>query len=154
MHWSYQPQTLNQLKMNIKQFSLGALAGAVTLFILGFLLYVVLLPDFMEANMGSATGVMRSDTETIMPLIFLGQLFTACLLTYVYLRWAGISTFVTGLKAGLVIGIFMTLGYNLVSYATTNIANLTMALVDAVLYAIVLGIAGGVIGLVLGKLKN
>ena len=88
-----------------------------------------------------------------MPLIFLGNLFTACLLTYVYLKWAGITTFATGLKAGLAIGIFMTLGYNLVSFATTNIANFTMAIVDAVLYTIVIGIVGGVIGMVLGKTK-
>lgn len=140
--------------MNIKQFSIGTLVGAVVLFMLGFLVYAVLLTSFFEANVGSATGVARADDSMIMPGLFLGNVAVAALITYIYLQWAQISTFMTGFKGGLIIGFLMALGYNLVMYSTTNIMNLTSALVDAVVYAIMIGITGGVIGLILGRVKK
>ena len=140
--------------MDVKQFSISALVGAVVLFLLGFLVYGILLTGFMEANTGSATGVMKSDEEMSMPLLFVGQLCTACLITYVYLRWASISTFKTGLLAGLVIGLLMAFGYNLVSFATSNLTTFSFAVIDAVIYGVMIGITGGVIGLVLGRLKK
>lgn len=140
--------------MNVKQFSIGTLVGAVTLFLLGFLVYAVLFSAFFEANAGSASGVSRADDSMVMPLLFLGNVAMAGLLTYIYLQWAQISTFMTGLKGGLIIGLLMNLGHNLIMYSTTNIMNLTGALVDVVLYTIVVGLTGGVIGLVLGRIKK
>ena len=42
----------------------GVLGGAVA-FLLGYLVYGVLLTGFFEANLGSATGVMRGETEML-----------------------------------------------------------------------------------------
>lgn len=145
---------INQQKMNVKQFSIGTLVGAVVLFLLGFLVYAVLFSTFFEANLGSATGVNRADDSMVMPVLFLGNIALAGLLTYIYLQWAQISTFMTGLKGGLIIGLLMNLGHNLIMYSTTNIMNITGALVDVVLYTIVIGLTGGVIGLVLGRVKK
>lgn len=140
--------------MNIKQFSIATLVGAVTLFLLGFFVYAVLLSSFFESNMGSATGVMRADDSMFMPGLFLGNVSIAALLTFVYLRWAQITTFMTGFKGGLIIGLLMALGYNLIQFSTTNIMNITAALVDALVYALMIGITGGVIGVVLGRVKK
>jgi len=140
--------------MNFKQFSIATLVGAVVLFLLGFLFYAVLLEGFFQGNVGSATGVMKDDASMNMPLLFVGNLATAALITYIFLQWAGISTFSTGLKAGLIIGFLMTLGNNLVLYSTSNITNMTGALVDVVVYAVIVGVAGGMIGLILGKVKK
>lgn len=140
--------------MNVKQFSIGTLVGGVALFLLGFLVYAVLFSAFFEANAGSATGVARADDSMVMPLLFLGNLASAALITYIYLQWAQISTFMTGLKGGLIIGLLMNLGHNLIMYSTTNIMNITGALVDVILYTIVIGLTGGVIGLILGRIKK
>ena len=43
----------------MKKMIMGTVAGAVAFFLLGFLLYAVILGGFYEANLGSATGVMR-----------------------------------------------------------------------------------------------
>ncbi len=138
--------------MNVKQFSISALAGGVSLFLLGYLIYVVAMPGYYESNAGSATGVMKEDPST-MPIIFLGQLCLASLITLIYLKWAGIKTFGTGLKSGLLIGILLTLSTNLVMFSTTNIMNFQAAIVDSIVWTIAIGITGGVIGLLLGRIK-
>lgn len=140
--------------MNIKHFSIATLIGAVILFLLGFLFYAILLGSFFEANAGEAGNIMKEDGSMIMPLLFLGNIATAALLTYIYLQWASISTFGTGFKAGLIIGFLMVAGYDLVQYSTSTIMSFTGTLVDIVVYTIMLGITGGVIGLVLGRYKK
>lgn len=138
--------------MNAKQFAIGTLVGAVVLFLLGFVVYAVLLESFYTANAGSAAGVSKENMN--MPLLFVGNLAMGALLTYIYLQWAGISTFGAGFKAGLIIGLLATLSWNLIMYSTTNIMNLTGTLVDVVVYALMIGITGGVIGLVIGQTKK
>ncbi|MFM6184149.1 MAG: hypothetical protein ACKPA8_22125, partial [Dolichospermum sp.] len=51
--------------MDAKKRMMATLAGFIVYFVLGFLLYGILLSDFMRANTGSATGVMRTDDEII-----------------------------------------------------------------------------------------
>ena len=51
--------------MNTKTIVAGVIGGIVY-FLLGWLIYGMLMSDFFEANSGSATGVMRADDEMIM----------------------------------------------------------------------------------------
>ena len=139
--------------MNVKQFSITTIVGAVVNFILGYLIYGMLMASFFEANMGSATGVMKTPDQLNLPLLFVGNLAFAALITYIFSHWANISTFATGMKGGMIIGGLLTLAYNLIQYSTTNIGNLTASLVDVVVAIVMIGLVGGVIGLVLGKVK-
>jgi hypothetical protein len=139
--------------MNIKQFSIGTLVGGVILFLLGYLVYGVLLASFYEANVGSASGVSKGDDMSL-PLIFIGNLALGALLSYVYLQWANISTFASGFRAAFILGLLMTMSWNLINFGSTNIMNLTGALVDIIVYAVMIGITGGVIGVVLGRTKK
>jgi hypothetical protein len=135
--------------MSAKQFSLATLAGGITLFILGYLFYVVVLAGFFAAHAGTATGAVRE--PPIIWGIFVAELALAALMTIIYGRWATISTAVGGLKAGAVIGLLYALNFGLVMFATTNTTDLTAVAVDLVVSAVRLGIAGAVIGLILGK---
>ena len=135
--------------MDTKKFLIGTLAGGVVYFFLGYLVYGLLLQGFYEANAGSATGVMRSDDEMVWWALVLGNLAFAALLTYIFLKWAHISTFKSGLRGGAAIGFFMAFSFNLIMYATTNIMNLTSAVVDIIVATIMTAIIGGVIGAVL-----
>lgn len=137
--------------MNAKRFAIGTLVGGVALFLLGFLLYGILLAKFFEANTGSATGVSKEAME--MWALALGNLAYAALLVYVFENWASISSFAGGLRAGLIIGLLVSLSYDLIMYGTTNIMNLTGVAGDVVVYAIMTGLAGGIIGWVLGRIK-
>jgi hypothetical protein len=142
---------LNPMFMDSKKRILATLAGFVTLFLLGWLLYGMLLMDFFAANAGTATGVVRSDTEMVWWALVLGNVMQAYLLVYIFSKWTTITNFVEGLKAGIVIGLILGFAINLSMYGTMNTMNLTAVLVDPLVGAVMQGLTGGVIGMVLGR---
>jgi hypothetical protein len=138
--------------MNTKKFILGTLIGGIAYFFLGFIAYALLLEDFFVAHAGSATGVMKTEMQ-YWPL-FLGNVGHAALLSYIFLKWANIKTFSSGLSAGAVIGFFMTIGHDLISFDTSNVMDITGVMGNVVVYTFITAIVGGVVGAVLGMGKN
>lgn len=127
---------------------MAIVAGAVTLFILGGLVYGALLAGFYEANLGSATGVARE--VPIWWAVLVGELGFAALLTYVF-RHGGISTASAGLRVGAIFGLLfgLALAFNL--YGVTNWSTVTVAFVEPLVTAVRVSLAGAVIGWVLGR---
>lgn len=138
--------------MKTNKILLSGVAGGAAYFLLGFLFYGVLLMKFFEANAGSASGVMKEPLEWW--ALILGNIFWGLLLAVIFGRWANISTFMTGLKAGAVIGLIAALSFDLSMYGTSNLSNLTGMLVDVVVATVMTALAGGVVGLVLGAGKS
>ena len=130
---------------------IAGLLGALVAFVLGWVIWGVLLVNFMEGTSGSATGVMRSDDEMVWWALVLGHLALGMLFALIFSRWAGISTFMTGAKAGAVIGGLMTIFFDMVMLATTHISTPTGAVVDIVASIVSSAITGGVIGWYLGR---
>jgi len=137
--------------MDAKNRIMATLAGFVTFFLLGWLLYGMLLMDFFIANAGSATGVQRTDTEMVWWALALGNVFQSYLLVYIFGKWANITSFAGGLKAGGTIGLILGFAFDLTMYGTSNIMNLTAALVDPLVGTVMMALTGGVIGMVLGR---
>lgn len=138
--------------MDIKKFVFGTLAGGVTLFILGFLVYAVLMSDFFAGH--SVAGIAKSDDEMKMYPLALGNLAHGALLAYIFLKWANVKSFGEGLMAGAAIGLFMAAGFDLIMYDTMKIMSIIGIGVDIILYTIITAIAGGVVGAVLGMGKS
>ena len=134
--------------MDAKRFILATLAGAITLFLLGWLFYGFLLMDFYEKAAGSSAAVYRE--VPIFWAIFLGEVAMAALLTKIF-GWSAIKGFMGGLKGGATIGVLLALGINLIFYGTTTLGTLTSWLFDVIVALIRYGIAGGVIGWVVGR---
>ena len=127
--------------MNTKSFLLSGITGTIVSFLLGFLFYGYLFTDLYP-----------DDSESCMLFILLGCLFYAFTFALIYNRWANISTFNTGAKAGFLIGLLWTLSMNFFMYSSeSNLDSnfLLLVAIDAVSAAIM----GGVIALVIGKLK-
>ena len=137
--------------MDAKKRITATLAGFVVLFIMGWLLYGMLLMDFFQSNSGTATGVVREETDMVWWALIGGNILQAYLLVYVFGKWANINTFAGGFQNGLVLGLIWGYAYDLTTYGTTNITNLTGALVDPLVMGIMMATAGGVIGWMLGK---
>ncbi len=137
--------------MDWKKFALGTLAGGVTFYLLGWLIYGIALEGFMETNAGSATGVTKEPVE--MWAMILGCLIYAALLVYIFLQWANISTFPTGAKAGAIIGALTAAYSGFMSYSMNNLMTLTGTIVDIIAFVVLSAVIGGVVGLVLGKVK-
>lgn len=134
--------------MTTQRCILGTLVGGVILFFVGFLIWGVLLVDFFEANVGTATGVMK-DAPNLMALAG-GQLLWAGALTLA-LGWSGAARLGDGLKVGAMLGLLFFLGFDLTLYATTNVSNLTAALVDAALATALFAVTGAAIVGVIGR---
>ena len=126
----------------------AAVAGAVVLFIGGFLVYGILLAGLLESNMGSATGVMK-ETPNFLWLV-VGQLASGGVLATV-LGWKGASDAASGARSGAGIGLLLSIAFGFVMLGTMNITNLTWTLVDIVVSAVLWGAAGAVVGIMLGR---
>lgn len=87
-----------------------------------------------------------------MLFILLGCLFYAFTFALIFNRWANISTFKSGAKAGFLIGLLWTLSMNFFMYSSGSSLDsnfLLLVAIDAVSAAIM----GGVMALVIGKIK-
>jgi len=122
--------------MNTKTL-IAAAAGGLTLFVTGGLVYVLLLADFFTVE------VTRESANLL--YIVPGELVFGCLLAWV-LSCCGASTVLDGAKYGALIGCLIALGYGLLLYGATTIADLTYHLADAVVWAVRFACAGAVIG--------
>lgn len=75
----------------------ATVAGGVTFFVLGFIIYGLLLEErVMRPNMNTYAGLMN-ETPVWLPLI-LANLVSAFLLAYIFEQWAGIRTFIGGMR--------------------------------------------------------
>lgn len=138
--------------MNTNKFLMGTVAGGITFFLVGFIIYGLALMSFFEAHAGSATGVAKADM--VWWALILGNMSSAALLSYIFLKWANISSFGSGASAAAIIGFFMSLSYDMVNFATTNAMDMTGAFADVVVSVVYFAIGGGVIGAVLGMGKK
>jgi hypothetical protein len=133
--------------MNAKRFALATLAGGITLFIVGYLLWGLALARFFEAN--TAIGAMRE--VPVFWALGLGQLAAAAVLGLFLDNWPGGRTLAGGLKAGAIIGFLLGIAVDFSMYGTTNVMNLTATVVDPMITALQMGAGGAVIGAMLGR---
>lgn len=131
-----------------KKFVLATIAGGITLFILGYVFYELLLGGFFEANGGTATGVMKE--APVFWAVLLGELGAAALITLV-LGWTGASGAGDGFKTAATVGFLVAFSINFIIFGVMNISNLTAVIVDLPVAAIRWGIAGAVIGMMGSK---
>lgn len=129
--------------MNTKNFIIGGLAGGIVNFLAGWLFYGVLF-----------SSVMPADENMSMLFIFLGCLMFGVLLSYIYNQWANISTWMTGLTAGAVLGTITALWSNFFRFASETSVDWGLFALDAGISAAMGAITGAVIGFVLGKMKD
>lgn len=132
--------------MNSQKFFLGGIAGGVVFFLLGWVSFGMLLKDFFASNgrPGPADGQM------VWWALALGNLLLGFLLAYI-LGKANIVTAGGGAATGFVIGLLMSVGINLIMYATatTPIPRRVYA-VDAATLTVMWTIAGAIVGWVRG----
>jgi hypothetical protein len=135
--------------VDTKRLAIGTLVGAITLNVVGYLIWVMLFAEFFAANAGSATGVSRD--QRIFWAIALANLAHGTLLSLAIISRARSTTIMEGFKLGAIIGFLVWLGVDFVRYATENVSNLTGAIVDPLLEFVHWGIAGAAVAAVVGK---
>jgi uncharacterized protein with PQ loop repeat len=128
--------------MNTKTL-LGAVIAGVVSFLLGWLIFGILLMDFYTSNMVSYSGLAKNPPD-VLP-IAIANLSLGLLLSWIF-TIAGIKTLAKGFSTGFVIGLLMALSFDFFLYAQFNLYNVKVLAIDIVLNALLGGIAGAVLG--------
>ncbi len=139
--------------MNTKNFLIGGIVGGVVFFLLGYLFYGVLMAGYFHDHPGTAIGVEKPMDQIIWWALILGNLLSGFLLAYIFLK-SGVSTLSSGLITGGVVGLLMSAAFDLIMYATTNMASKHAVAADICISVVMSAIAGAVIGAVIGMLNK
>lgn len=139
--------------MNTNKFFIGGIIGGVAYFLLGWLVWGMLLMDYMQQNMGTATGVMKSEADMEWLYLIIGNLLSGFALSYI-LNKAGAKGMGAGAVIGAVISLLISGGFDFTMLGTANILSMNGALVDIAASTVVGAVVGGVIGWYLGMGKK
>ena len=100
----------------MKRVLIATVAGGLAFFLLGGLIYEVILGGFYEANLGSATGVLRE--LPIWWALVVSQLGLGAVVTYVFLH-ADVATASDGIRTGAIFGLLFGIAMAFDLYAVT-----------------------------------
>ena len=134
-----------------KNFMMATVVGAVVLFITGYLIFELALGGFYEANQGSAMGMPGVMRDSPLWLWFILSILLWAAVLALAIGWAGDLDPMGAFKTAAVVAFLVGLSFHLGQYAWTNLDTLTVAGVDSVVSAVHSGIAGAVMGILLGK---
>ncbi|HMQ00500.1 MAG TPA: hypothetical protein PKC24_12020 [Cyclobacteriaceae bacterium] len=137
--------------MNTKTI-LAGFAGGVFAFFAGWLIFGILLMDFMMGHTTMYDGLMKDPPDFV--FIIISNLAYGLFLAYVFDKWADARTLASGFTKGLIISLFITVYFDASMYAFYNLFDMTALLTDVVMGSIFGGLIGAVVGLVLGSGKK
>ncbi len=127
--------------MNTNKLITGGIIAGVAYFLIGWLVYGILLMDYMKSPVA---GVDRGE-DMVLWSIALANLCMGFLLAYIYNK-AGINTLSEGLIMGIVIGVLMAASFDLMMHGTTYLAPRKMVMIDVPVSGGLTGIVGAILG--------
>ena len=135
----------------MKRYLIGTLAGGASLFLVGYLIYVVLIPNPKFA-IGPAAA-LADRASPYLPPIIVAELLFGFLLTRALTKSGAIGNVGSAMKAGALIGGLIALASSLLTYGTTGLDTAAGVLYEAVTWAVRWAIAGAVVSMLVGKEK-
>lgn len=135
--------------MDTTKLLLGTVVGTIVFFLAGWLIYGMLLMDTMQSALTPEGLAVQKEPDLV--LILASNAVLAFLYSYIFERWAGIRTWMTGATAGATIGFLMALSIDLNFMSMTKMYSGMNGLFMDILASTVLSALGGAaIGWVLG----
>ena len=138
--------------MDFKKFIIGSLAGGILAFLLGWLIYGILLKNYMHHWSGEI-GHIGNRGEPVMLYLVLGNLFYGAFLAFVFLK-ANVKSLIDGFITGAIIGLLVSCSIDFIMYATTKILSKHAIMADVIASAIMAGIVGAVVAVAMGGKKE
>jgi hypothetical protein len=135
--------------MNTKVL-LAALAAGVFYFFGGWVIYGMLLMDFMTANTTFYEGLMKSEEEMNFAALIVSNLVWGLLIALIVFRTGG-KSFKDGAITGLWFGFLLNLSFYAMYAAFMNLYSDTYMAVDMVVGTLFVAIGGGIAGLIIGR---
>ncbi len=138
--------------MNTNKIVLSGIAGGVTYFLLGWLVYGIILSDFMAANGNQC--IMKPMEEMIWWSMIVSNIAGGLMLALI-LSWSNNVGVVSGIQKGAIIGLLLGIAVNFSFYSMSTLyLNLAAVVVDVVATTFVMAIIAAVVAAVLGSGKK
>ena len=130
--------------MNVKNFIVGGIVGGIVDFLMGWLIYGILLKDTFPMEPGAKENMM---------FIFLGCMSFGFLISYVFSQGEGISNMAAGIKMAVGIALFMGLCSHFFMNMTKETIDVKIMAIDIVASMVLAAAVGAVVAMVNGKMK-
>jgi hypothetical protein len=134
--------------MNSQKFIVGGIVGGILYFLLGYVLYGLLLKSFFDDN-----GMAVNMDNMVWWAMIVGNLAGGFLLSYI-LSKGNVSTAGGGAGTGFIVGLLMSLSFDLVMYGIGKGMSLKGIAADVAAAAVMTAIVGAAVGWVLGMSKK
>jgi hypothetical protein len=140
--------------MKNNKFFLAAILGALTFFLLGWIVWGMLLKSFMDSQSGLSPDVMaqvmKTEDQFNWAAMVVSNLAMALLLATI-LVWGGFTSTSAGMRAGAIVGLLTAMMFDFLFVGMSNLMTTTGAVVDIIASTVVWAIGGAVIGMILAK---
>jgi len=138
--------------MKTNKILLGGIAGGIAFFLLGWLIYGVLLMDYTSANYNQCAS--RPMDEMVWWAMILSNLAYGFLISVVF-SWSNRSGIMAGATVGAIIGFLLSASLDLSFYSmTTMFPGIAPVVVDILVYTVVSAVIGIVVAWVMAMVKN
>lgn len=122
---------------------IGGVIGGIAFFILGYLIYMLALGTTLEAH--TMPGVNRG-ADVMLIHIFLGSLAFGFALSYILTK-SNTYGFGNGATTGLISGLLIGLGFDMIMYGNSKImTDMTGLFIDVIGFTIMWALVGGILG--------
>lgn len=129
--------------MITKKVLIGSIAGGLVYFLLGWVVYGILMKDYCAANF-SQDG-MRKEEEMILWAMGVGNIAFAMIIALA-INWTNSKSILDGAKIGALIGFLFAISIDFSFYAmTTMYKSMSVIFVDIVVATVMAGIVGLVV---------
>ena len=137
--------------MNWTKFLIATLIGGVAYFFLGWGMFGMVLNGEMGIPKNITDVVQYPEAEFKISYMAISCFVWASLFVFIFMRWANISTFMGGLKAGLLISFLIVLAINLGLAAQFRLFNMNTTMLNIIGDLVCSGLMAGLIGWFLGR---
>lgn len=128
--------------MNVKNFIVGGIVGGIVNYLLGWLVYGIILNDPTSANAGKEN----------LWVIFAGCMVFGFLISYIFSLGEGISNYMQGIKMAAGVGLFTSIWFDCFYHMYDNL-DYKFTAMGAVISLILAAVVGAVVAMVNGKMK-
>lgn len=139
--------------MDWTKYLLASLIGGVVYFFLGWLIFGMVLFNLTALPEDISSVVQLPMEEFKMSFMIISCLLWGALLSLILMKWAKVSTFLGGLKVGVIVGVMITLMVGFSMASMYRLQSVNQILINAVGDAVCSGLTGGAIGWFLSRGK-
>lgn len=136
--------------MNTK-IIIAAVVGSIAAFLLGWVIWGMLLMNYFEANTVQYEGLMLPESDMRLWAIYISNLANAFLFAWLFDKM-NINTLMGGLQTGAIINALFAVSIDMMFYSMMNwYIGTTIIIVDVIVNAVFGAVIGAIIALMLGR---